>query len=192
VGGETRFDYTSFHHRPPSSPNPFYQRLFAMPRRPDIPDEGARTRDLASELRNRVRQQLPSYMVPSSFVLLKALPVTPSGKIDVRALPAPEAARAEAPGEFISPRTELEWIVARAWQELLHVPKVGVHDNFFDLGGHSLLIVRLQNKLREQLEVDVSLTDLFQYPTVGALAEALAKAGAARPASSPNASVSVG
>ena len=119
-----------------------------------------------NELRNFLRERLPEYMIPSAFVTLNALPLTPNGKLDRRALPAPENLRRELEVEYVAPRTEPEQIIARIWQEVLHVEKPGVNDNFFDLGGNSLLLVRVHSKLREAFGKEISLIEMFRYPTI--------------------------
>jgi non-ribosomal peptide synthetase component F/SAM-dependent methyltransferase len=127
---------------------------------------------LPSLLREYVRDRLPEYMVPSSIVSLDALPLTPSGKIDRDALPSPEPLGADTNGCFAAPRSENEQKIASVWEEVLGVDRVGRNDNFFDLGGHSLLMVRAHTRLRDVFG-NLSLTDLFQYPTVSALARFL-------------------
>jgi amino acid adenylation domain-containing protein len=182
-GAATPFDYTSYLRAPSIKPGSFHDALLsATPLAERVrPGQGVSARrQLVEELRSHLRQRVPDYMVPSAFVLLKALPLTRTGKIDVRALPDPERDQEEErAGEFVSPRTELEWTIAKLWQELLGVGRVGIHENFFDLGGHSLMILRLQDRMRRQLGVEVSLTDLFQFPTVSALAAALASSPSA-------------
>src|SRR5258707_7393144 len=117
-------------------------------------------------------------MVPSAFVVLPALPLSPNGKVDVRALPAPERVRPELEAAYAAPKSELERIIAAVWLEALAVEKVGIHDNFFDLGGHSLLLAKVHARLREVLERDLSLVDLFKNPTVSSLAAALSRPAA--------------
>ncbi|MBV9927471.1 MAG: amino acid adenylation domain-containing protein [Acidobacteria bacterium] len=130
----------------------------------------------AVELRRHLRATLPEHMIPSDFVALEALPLTVSGKIDRRALPAPERGRA-TPGEgFVAPRSPLEEVLASVWAELLGYGEVGVNDNFFDLGGHSLLATQLISRVREAFRVDVPLRDIFETPTVAGLAEKVAAA----------------
>jgi len=102
--------------------------------------------------------------------LLDALPLTPNGKVNQRALPMPEGLRPELEVAYVAPRNALEQAIAAIWCEVLRVEQVGMNDNFFDLGGHSLLIVQAHSKLRVLLESDISLIDLFKYPTVSALA----------------------
>jgi aryl carrier-like protein len=113
--------------------------------------------------------------LPSAFVVLERLPLTQNGKIDRRALPAPDAAAAGPAARYVAPRGELERAIAGLWQELLHVERVGIHDNFFDLGGHSLLMVSVRDRLRERLGHDCSLVDLFRHGTVAGLAAFLAR-----------------
>jgi aryl carrier-like protein len=114
-------------------------------------------------------------MVPSTFVRLDALPLSPNGKIDRRSLPAPVITRPDLDASFVAPSTDAEQMVAEIWQEVLGRPRVGLHDNFFDLGGHSLLLARVHAELRERAGVDLTLIDLFKHPTVSALAQALTK-----------------
>ncbi len=130
---------------------------------------GTAPEELIPALRAHLRGRLPEFMLPAAFVPLAALPITASGKLDRAALPAPEGRRAGA-AEFVAPRSEVERAVAGVWQEVLGVERVGANDSFFDLGGHSLLLVEVQSKLRERLGEEVALLDLFKYPSVGALA----------------------
>ncbi|MFL5538967.1 MAG: non-ribosomal peptide synthetase, partial [Longimicrobiaceae bacterium] len=125
----------------------------------------------AEALRDRLRQSLPKYMVPSAFVALQALPLTPNGKLDRRALPAPERASGET--SYVAPRRPLEAVLAEIWAEVLGCARVGVKENFFDLGGHSLLLVKVQARLCETLDRKIPIVDLFRFPTVAALAEHL-------------------
>jgi amino acid adenylation domain-containing protein len=129
-----------------------------------------RPSSFVQELRAFLRERLPSYMVPAAFVLLDALPLSSNGKVDRRALPPPDGQRPELPEEYLLPRTALERTIAAIWQEMLHVERVGVNDTFFDLGGHSLLMVQVQSKLHAALHRDISLLDMFRHPTVGTLA----------------------
>jgi hypothetical protein len=130
----------------------------------------------ASRLRERLKARLPEALVPSQFVFLERLPRNPNGKIDRGSLPAPEA-RPEA--QCVLPAGELESRLAEQWREVLALPQVGVaqvgvEDNFFDLGGHSLLIVRLHRRMSELTTKPVPLTDLFRFPTIRSLARHLA------------------
>jgi acyl carrier protein len=112
-------------------------------------------------------------MVPSNFVVLDALPLTPNGKVDRKALPAPDQARADWHGTFIAPSNPTEDLLARLWGEVLGIDRVGIHDNFFDLGGHSLQAVQLVSRASKALGCEVPVKALFLYPTVAALAEAV-------------------
>ncbi|MCA9501381.1 MAG: hypothetical protein KC588_19480, partial [Nitrospira sp.] len=132
----------------------------------------------AAALRQFLAQQLPSHMVPDHFIILEAFPLNPNGKVDRHALPAPEAERPELATDYVSPQTELEQQIAAIWQDVLHLENVGVNDNFFDLGGHSLLLIQVHSRLREQLEQPVSQLDLLKYPTIRALARHLRPAAA--------------
>ncbi|HYP25634.1 MAG TPA: amino acid adenylation domain-containing protein [Blastocatellia bacterium] len=132
---------------------------------------GDESPSFAADLRTQLRERLPDYMVPSAFVVLDALPLTPNNKLDRRALPAPSGASRES--EYVAPSTRVEQIIADVWREVLNVEKVGLHDNFFDLGGHSLLIVEANSKLRKLLGRDFPITEMFQYPTVSSLAKYL-------------------
>jgi len=133
----------------------------------------------AAELRAFLRVSLPEYMVPSAFVPLGAFPLTRSGKVDRRALPAPDASLLERAPEHVPPRTPAESAVARVWAEVLGVERIGAHDDFFALGGHSLLASRAVSRLRQEHGMELPLSAFFDHPTVEALAAA---ATAARPA----------
>jgi acyl carrier protein len=123
------------------------------------------------ELRRFLKEQLPEYMVPATFISLDSFPLTENGKIDRRALPAPAGLRPDLEAAYVAPRTEAERTIAVIWQELLHLERVGLYDNFFDLGGHSLLITQLYSKLKRAFRKEISIVDLFKYPTVSALAK---------------------
>jgi len=128
-----------------------------------------------SELRSFLKQKLPEYMVPSAFVMLGEMPLTPNGKVDRRALPeAPNCCLKSETG-YLAPRTEVEQKIAAVWRETLGVEKVGINDNFFDLGGHSILIVHVHSKLLRALNVDLSIVNMFQYPTISSLAKYLSE-----------------
>ncbi len=124
-------------------------------------------------LRTALHATLPAYMVPSAFVVLDRMPLTPSGKVNRRALPAPDRQRPALAQTLVTPRTPTEQAIAAIWQEVLGVEKVGVDDNFFDLGGHSLLLVQLHGRLAARLGIDVTVMDLFRYPTIGSFARFL-------------------
>ncbi|RMF36692.1 MAG: non-ribosomal peptide synthetase, partial [Chloroflexi bacterium] len=124
-----------------------------------------------SELRSFLRRTLPDYMVPAAFVFLETLPLTPSGKVDRRALPAPDGLRPTLQREYVPPRTPVEQELAALCAELLGVERVGIYDNFFELGGHSLLATQFISRVRETFDVEVPLRALFEHPTVAELAE---------------------
>ncbi|GHO78309.1 hypothetical protein KSD_60800 [Ktedonobacter sp. SOSP1-85] len=126
--------------------------------------------DWIETLRQALKHQLPAYMVPAHFVSLPAFPLTISGKIDRLALPDPSFTITSPPATQALSLTTLEQKLIHLWQEVLHREQVGPHDNFFDLGGHSLLIIRVQRELQQRFKLDVSVLDLFAYPTINALA----------------------
>ncbi|MFD0857278.1 amino acid adenylation domain-containing protein, partial [Actinomadura adrarensis] len=130
-------------------------------------DAGAPT---SAEFRAFLSTRLPDFMVPAVFVLVEDLPRTPSGKLDRRSLPAPDAVDWAAGTDYVAPRNDLETQVATVWSEVLGVPQVGVHDNFFELGGHSLLAIRLVARLAEATGREVAVQVLFETPTVADLA----------------------
>ncbi len=122
-------------------------------------------------LRDHLRASLPEFMVPSSFIQIDALPRTPNGKIDRKALPDPESVVIEiSASQAPEPASALEGQIQAVWCDLLGLPRVGLRDNFFDLGGHSLLAVQLHRRLSTVSEKPVSLTDIFRFPTVATLA----------------------
>ncbi|MDF5731674.1 MAG: amino acid adenylation domain-containing protein [Rhizonema sp. PD38] len=126
-----------------------------------------------TELRDFLKSKLPNYMVPAAFVMLAALPLIPNGKVDRKALAAPDTARPKLEAVFQPPQSKAEKTIANIWLEVLHVKDVGIHDNFFELGGHSLLLVQAYNKLYEIFESDLSILDLIKYPTISSLADYL-------------------
>ncbi|MCA9171671.1 MAG: LLM class flavin-dependent oxidoreductase, partial [Planctomycetales bacterium] len=126
-----------------------------------------------SELRDHLRRDLPEYMVPAHFVFLDALPLTPNGKIDRNRLPALDAAPLRSATPYIPPADDLEAKIAELWCKSLGLDKVGVDDNFFDVGGHSLLVVRVHRELTHQIQQPVALTDLYRFPTIRSLVEHL-------------------
>ncbi|WP_375770521.1 amino acid adenylation domain-containing protein [Archangium gephyra] len=128
-------------------------------------------------LRDATRERLPEYMVPSAFVFLEALPLTSNGKLDRKALPAPERTTAES-GPAQAPRTPVETRLATLWAEVLHVETVGTGDDFFALGGHSLLAAQLQARIREAFSVELPLRAFFEVPTLEQMAARLEELGA--------------
>jgi amino acid adenylation domain-containing protein len=145
-----------------------------------VPEEGASP--TAGELLAYLRERLPDYMVPAALVTLQALPLTLNGKVDLTLLPAPDRARPSLASAYSAPQSELERTITAAWQEELNVEAVGVDDNFFDLGGHSLRMAKVHARLKEALGREISLIELFQYPTVSSLARHLSGAADAAPA----------
>src|SRR6185295_7366109 len=133
-------------------------------------------------LRARLRERLPEAMVPAVFVPLPALPLLPSGKVDRKALPAPD--RGPAPG-YMAPRNPAEEILAEIWQEVLGLERVGAHDNFFELGGHSLLAVLLMARIEKRFGKSLSLATLFAAPTVESLAALLSRSDGHQQGRSP-------
>ena len=123
------------------------------------------------QLQNYLEQRLPAHMRPSRFVTLEKLPLTPAGKVDRAALPAPGKTKPASNDEFVPPRTTVEKLLADIWCELLGVEEVGVHDNFFNLGGHSLIAIKVATRIREAFHQDINLGAMFETPTVAALAE---------------------
>ena len=124
-----------------------------------------------SELRSYLQQKLPDHMVPSTFMFMASLPLTANGKLDRKALPAPDPTRPELNEAFTPPRTPVEGILASIWAEVLKLDKVGIHDNFFDLGGHSLLATQVVSRIRNAFSIEFPLRSLFELPTVGGMAE---------------------
>jgi acyl carrier protein len=114
-------------------------------------------------------------MVPSVFVLLDVLPLTPNGKVDRRVLPIPDQSRPDLENFFVAPRTEVEEILAQIWTDVLNLEKVGIHDNFFDLGGHSILATQVLSRVRGVFRMELPLRILFDNRTVRELANAITK-----------------
>ena len=117
-------------------------------------------------------EQLPDYMVPSSIVVLEAMPLTPNGKLDRAALLRFQAVNShEEASSFVEPRTEVEKDLAQIWAALLGFDMIGIHDNFFELGGHSLLVTQAIARMRDQFHIAMSVTSFFEHPTIAQLAE---------------------
>ncbi len=125
------------------------------------------------ELQHQVQQRLPAYMVPSAFMMMEAFPLTPNGKIDRRALPAPDTSRTDGARTFVAPKTFLQHQLATIWEELLQVHPIGIRDNFFELGGHSLLAMRLLARIKQASGKELPLSTLFAAATIEQLAQAL-------------------
>lgn len=139
------------------------------------PLKGKVARQLEPTLRNYLQEHLPDYMVPATFIILDQMPLTANGKIDRQALPAPERSRPELATTLILPQNETEQIIAKVWQELLQLDTVGIHDNFFDLGGNSLLMIQVHKKLVKGLSLNFPVVALFQYPNIYKLAQYLSR-----------------
>ena len=129
----------------------------------------------AAELRAFLAERLPPALVPSRFVFLDRLPLTPNGKLDRRALPAPEQGRGESEKPYVAPRTPIEQMLAEMWAEVLGVPRVGVHDDFFGLGGHSLRATQIIARARAAFRIELPLRSLFETPTVADLSVTIAQ-----------------
>ncbi|HSE18129.1 MAG TPA: amino acid adenylation domain-containing protein [Pyrinomonadaceae bacterium] len=133
-------------------------------------------RYLIPQLRSALAEQLPDYMLPASFVVLDEWPLTPGGKIDLHALPKPDSAKLQGQGPLVAPRTPVEETLASIWSELLGRARVGIHDNFFESGGHSLLATQLISRVREKFQVEVTLRQLFERPTIELFATVIEEA----------------
>ncbi|WP_293092302.1 non-ribosomal peptide synthetase [Moorena sp. SIOASIH] len=136
---------------------------------------GARGAKLA--VRDFLKSKLPDYMVPSAFVLLEAMPLTPNGKVDRRALPAPDTSSLAREVSFVAPRNSMELELAEIWSDVLGVSPIGVHDNLIELGGHSLLAIKIIGLVRSRLMVELPLNSLFEFPTVAELAKVVTEVG---------------
>jgi hypothetical protein len=130
----------------------------------------------SADLRNFLKRQLPDYMIPAAFVMMEALPLTPSGKVNRQALPAADHTTVEK--TFVAPRTPVEKILAVIWAEVLGLERVGVHDDFFELGGHSLAVTQIISRVVEHLNLELSVRSLFETPTVADMAIVVTQAQA--------------
>jgi surfactin synthase thioesterase subunit/acyl carrier protein len=157
--------------------DPAEQRLVAyyVPRGEPAPE--------AAELRALLKKRLPDYMVPSTFMRLDAVPLTPNGKVDREALPEPEPSRPALGSSFVVPRTPTEQALAEIWAEVLGLDKIGIHDDFFDLGGHSLLAVRLVSKIEAKMGQSITLIELFQGRTIEHIARIVGEDHSGEPSS---------
>ncbi len=127
------------------------------------------------DLKSYLQETLPTFMVPGHIVALERFPLTPNAKVDRKALPDPETVvtRVGKTAAFVAPSSAIEQQLAELWQDVLKVPQVGLEDNFFDLGGHSLLVVQTHRKIKDDLHLELSITDMFRFPTVRSLASFL-------------------
>ena len=137
-----------------------------------LPDIKQPTSD---ELYFFLKQKLPDYMMPASFTFLQAFPLSPNGKVDRRALPIPDAGRPELSQTFVAPRSATEELLAEIWSEILGVEKIGIHDNFFDLGGHSLRVIQVVSRIRQTFDLEISVHHFFKNPTISKLIEVIAE-----------------
>lgn len=147
-----------------------------------VPSRGASHRIEVESLKSALRGRLPDYMIPSTFVWLEALPLTPNGKIDRKALPEPMSAGARDERDVHAPRTDVEAAIREVWQRVLGVPNVGVKSNFFDLGGHSILAVKVQSELSKLFGRRLPIAELFRAPTIEMLAKHFSADEAGQPA----------
>ena len=174
--GADRYDVICLKHRS-ASPSP----TAVLPLRQPIGDRPWHTyanhplqtqvaRRMIPQLRSYLEQKLPDYMVPSAFVVLETLPLSANGKVNRRALPAPDTRSIDLAGAYVEPRSPIEAELALLWTELLGLKRVGIHDNFFALGGHSLLATQLTSRIRDRLGIELPLRHLFEAPTIAQLA----------------------
>jgi amino acid adenylation domain-containing protein len=141
-----------------------------------VPDSRTTQKKITTTLRKFLQEKLPEYMIPSTILVLDALPLTANGKVDRNNLPAPVIIESNSEEVFVAPQSELQKNIATIWQEMLPHAKIGLHDNFFDLGGNSLLMVRAYTKLRKIIQQDLSIIEMFfHYPTIHSLTEFLTK-----------------
>jgi acyl carrier protein len=126
-----------------------------------------------SELRRSLREKLPEYMLPSAFLILEELPLLPNGKVDRQALPVAAAERPQLGQDYVAPRDAVEEQLATIWTEVLGFGPIGVHDSFFDIGGHSLLAIQLMDRIEKNLRISLPVARLFEYPTIAELAGVL-------------------
>ena len=133
----------------------------------------AYTRHVVPQLRALLKENLPEYMQPAAIVVLSNLPLTPNGKIDRKSLPTPETAHRSIEQSFVEPRTALEQVLAEIWARVLGIERVGLHDNFFEMGGHSLLVIQVVVRIRDAFQIDLPFRSIFAAPTVAGLGEAM-------------------
>ncbi|MBD2063918.1 non-ribosomal peptide synthetase [Funiculus sociatus GB2-A5] len=133
-----------------------------------VPDQQQTPTSL--NLRQFLKEKLPEYMVPSAYVVLESLPLTPNGKVDRRALPAVDTLSFEMKEDYVAPRDRVEEVLVEIWAKVLGKQQIGVRDNFFELGGHSLLATQLISRIRDAFQIELSVRNLFESPTVASLA----------------------
>jgi amino acid adenylation domain-containing protein len=170
-GDRIEFDYHSRLEEPARKGNDFYAKLLL--------DDGIRISKRSEEillperLKSHIKRILPAYMTPSLFVVMDSLPLSPNGKVDRRALPAPDVRRAEEKNGYHAPRTPVEEMVIGIYQEVLKLDEVGSKENFFELGGHSLLATQVVSRIRKMLGVEIGLRSVFEKPTAEGLGRAV-------------------
>jgi amino acid adenylation domain-containing protein len=170
-GNIIEFEHESCYNKKWFRETPFYERLFAD--NAVKINQKVHPNNFGKHLRDYLKQKLPEYMIPSAFVLLDSLPLTPNGKVNRRVLPAPDETRLEAAETYVAPRSEIEQTIAVVWQEILQIDKIGIHDNFFSLGGHSLIATQIVSRLSDVFQVNIPLRSLFEFPTVAELSIAV-------------------
>jgi amino acid adenylation domain-containing protein len=139
-----------------------------------IPTADAPRKEInTGDLRVFLRKKLPEYMIPAAFAVLHSFPLTPNGKIDRLRLPMPETIEPQSKEDKTAPANGIEAGIVKIWQEVLRLERIGIHDNFFDLGGHSLLLGQVQSKIRNILEIEIEMLDLLKYPTISTLTKYL-------------------
>jgi acyl carrier protein len=134
-------------------------------------------------LRRFLQEKLPLYSIPTSFVNIEATPLSPNGKVDRRSLPIPDNLRPELEVDYVMPETEAEQTIADVWKKVLDLEKIGIHDNFFEIGGHSLLLMQVNSRLRQLFDANLSIVDMFRYPTISSLSEYLNNINPSQPPS---------
>jgi amino acid adenylation domain-containing protein len=154
---------------------------YCVPRSVAAIESPGATRQTLASVTASLRARLPDYMAPAVFVFLDHLPLSANGKLDRRALPAPDWEQHPAGSEFVAPRTETEEKIASAWRQILKVERIGVHDDFFDLGGHSLAAMQVVSRLRGALSSSLNVLQMFEHPTIAGLAETIDREPSAAP-----------
>jgi amino acid adenylation domain-containing protein/thioester reductase-like protein len=162
----------TFPRTTPITQNPLVQPWSAYSNQPFVAKIGS---ELIPQLRVFLQEKLPEYMVPSTFVVMETMPLTPNGKIDRRALPAPSSERPTLDELFVAPRNAIEQQIAHIWSQTLEFNSIGVNDNFFDLGGHSLFVAKMMTQVADFFNIVLPLSCLFQAPTIAGLAQAIAQ-----------------
>ena len=184
-GAAASFRHDSPHHARAFRASPFYADFFRTAELPLDARQAGRVEPAdfnTDAIKRRLAERLPKHMLPSQIVRLDALPLMPSGKLDRRALLAQASARRDDSARPVAPpKSRIEVTVAAIWRDILKIPTVGLQTNFFDQGGHSLLLLQVQDRLKEELGVEIPVTDLFKYPTVEALARRLARQASEAP-----------